>query len=178
VFCRRIWEGAVPVQTDNGLYTCTLTGPFVRLGVCLCGKGGVWRTFRSWEKKCMDDVCKCAVCSGLVARDVWMRKQATKTFVHLRPLNYSFLVTKVNQTENNSDDILIDLFRIGIFRHVIQFPPPQSTQLLCLFIPRNNYYVYLFLGVLSYERHHAKTIKSSQRTIKSSSVIYGHPHFQ
>ena len=130
------------------------------------------------EKKCMDDVCKCAVCSGLVARDVWMRKQATKTFVHLRPLNYSFLVTKVNQTENNSDDILIDLFRIGIFRHVIQFPPPQSTQLLCLFIPRNNYYVYLFLGVLSYERHHAKTIKSSQRTIKSSSVIYGHPHFQ
>jgi hypothetical protein len=98
----------------------------------------------------MDDVCKCAVCSGLVARDVCMRKQATKTFVHLRPLNYSFLVTKVNQTENNSDDILIDLFRIGIFRHVIQFPPPQSTQLLCLFIPRNNYYVYLFLGVLSH----------------------------
>jgi len=89
------------------------------------------------EKKCMDNGCKCAVCSGLVARDVWMRKQATKTFVHLRPLNYSFLVTKVNQTENNSDDILIDLFRIGIFRHVIQFPPPQSTQLLCLFIPRS-----------------------------------------
>ena len=92
-------------------------------------------------KKCMDDVCKCAVCSGLVARDVWMRKQATKTFVHLRPLNYSFLVTKVNQTENNSDDILIDLFRIGMkmctLSNFLHLNPHNYTQLLCLFIPRS-----------------------------------------